>query len=204
MKAKCYLCGFAVAAVLGVILFISGCAQPPTEKVNALQSDFRTCETRGASIFAQSDYEKISKKMAELQNLMDQKKYRKATALADSITADMDALKAAVEKKGRETAQQIAASLSDELGKLKALLVPENISLLGSEVSQNYQQLCSDYESKVNQVQDNLNNEAFVDVYNNSSLVQQIAASEKDINAALEQAKALAAQKAAAKTGKKR
>lgn len=199
MKAKRCLGGFAVAVVWGVILLISGCAQPPTEKVNALQNDFKTSETRGANVFAPSDYEKISKKMAELQNLMDQKKFRKATALADSLTADMNALKVAVETNGKQAAQKVLASANEQLGLLKGLLTEENVKLLGAEASQNFQQLCSVLESKVNGVQENLNKEAFLDVYNSASLIQQITTSVNDVNAALEQAKAAAAKKAPAR-----
>ena len=190
---------FITAVMLGSMVLYVGCAKPPTEKANALQSDLKSTEAKGAKIFAPAEYDQVAKKMAELQNLMGQKKNRMATALADSIAPQMAALKATVDNNSKSMSQQAVSAASGELGKFKALLTPENMKLLG-EGAKACQARCAEFESKVNEVQNTLSSGDLLNAYNNAQqLAGQIAAAVQDDTQKIEQAKAKEAEKAAKK-----
>ena len=195
MKAKGYLSGTVRAVLMGGIILLAGCAQPPTEKVTALQNDLSLCETMGAGTFAPADFEKVSQKMAELTGLMDQKKYRQATALADSLAAEVVALKTATEANGKEMAGKLVQSANQELGMLKVLLSEENAKILGEEAAKKCMDQCADYEGMIARMQSDFDNGSYRQVCDNSSLVEKIAASAQSLNTELEQAKALQEQK---------
>ncbi|MFH1071655.1 MAG: hypothetical protein V1794_18700 [Candidatus Glassbacteria bacterium] len=132
--------------------------------------------------------------MAELTGLMDQKKYRKATALADSLTADVAALKSTVQTNGKDMAGKMVESANQELGMLKVQLSPENLGILG-DAAQKYTDQIQEYEGKIATMQSDLDNGAYLQVHENSPLVGQISATVQSFNTELEQAKAVQALK---------
>ncbi|MCE5272615.1 hypothetical protein LLH00_15145 [bacterium] len=141
--------------------------------------------------------------MAELNTLMEGKKYGKAAQLADSINTEMEALKAAIETNGKQAAAQVLASANEQLTALKGILTEENIKLLGEEAAK-YQQQCTDLEGKVAAMQSSMDSGNVMDVYNSSSVAADLSNAVQACNAQLEQLKAAAAEKAAKKPGKKK
>jgi len=202
MHAKGYLFGVTAALTIAVLVLLSGCAQPPTEKVTALQNALSECESKGAEVFAPTEHQNVTQKMAELNTLMEGKKYGKATQLADSINTDMEALKAAIDNNGKQAATQVLASANEQLTALKGLLTEENLKVLGEEASAKYQQIATDQESKVAAMQSAMDSGNVMDVYNSSSVATELSAAVQSFNAELEQAKAAAAAKKPA--GKKK
>ncbi len=201
MHAKGYLFGVISALSIAVVVLLSGCAQPPTEKVTALQNALSESESKGASTFAPSEYQIVTQKMAELNTLMEGKKYGKAAQLADSINTDIEALKAAVETNGKQAADQVLASANEQLAALKALLVEENTKVLGAEAAAKYAQVVADMEGKVAAVQSAMDSGNVLEVYNNAAVAADLSAAVQACNAELEAAKAAAAAK---KPGKKK
>ncbi len=202
MHAKGYLFGVTAALTIAVLVLLSGCAQPPTEKVTALQNALSECESKGAEVFAPTEHQNVTQKMAELNTLMEGKKYGKATQLADSINTDMEALKAAIDNNGKQAATQVLASANEQLTALKGLLTEENLKVLGEEAATKYQQIATDQESKVAAMQSAMDSGNVMDVYNSSSVATELSAAVQSFNAELEQAKAAAAAKKPA--GKKK
>jgi len=198
MKTKLLL-ALGVLVTLGTaLLFFSGCAQPPTEKVAAVQSNLKDCEDKGAQLFAKDEYGKVAAKANELQSLMDQKKYRKADALADTLLTDITTLKAAVEANGRNAAQQLAADVDAELAKFKAAFTTEESKLLDNESKTNYTTMIGTFEEGASALQGKLGNADFAGVYNDAGAIKgRIIGAEQEVAQKVEQAKALAAEKAA-------
>jgi outer membrane murein-binding lipoprotein Lpp len=196
MKKEKIIVFCLAAVVLASLFIIAGCAKPPTEKVTALQSDLASCESKGAKVFAQQEYETVSQKMAELNSMMEQKKYGKASALADSIATEMTALNAVIDTNGRKLAQEITVSVDSELLKLKSLLTPETIKVLGNEAAKTYQDKLTGFDGVVASLQNDMGNNAFLAVYTNAdALVKEIAAVSQEITQKVEQTKAAKTQK---------
>ena len=192
MNAKGYLSGsISILALITTIL--ASCAKPPTEKISSIQTALAECETIGASIFAPDEYQRINQKMAELNSLMEAKKFRKATSLADTIIADIPSLKDLSETNGKQAAQEIMTASYEQLGSLKALLTEENVKLLDTEAAK-YQQQCGDMEATLMNLQGALDNGNALEVYNNSAMTGKLSASVQACNAEI----AVAAEKAAA------
>ena len=189
-----------VLVTLGTaLLFFSGCAQPPTEKVTSVQSSLKECVDKGAQLFVKDEYARIAMRANELQNLMDQKKYRKADALADSILAELPALKTAVETNGMKAAQQLAADVNDELGKVKGLLASADSKLLDKESNVTYNTLLGTFENEVDTLQKRLSDADFVGVYKAAEAIKgRMTSAEQEITQKIEQAKVIAAEKAKA------
>ena len=196
MRNRRYVVIGLVAFLFGVMVFI-GCAKPPTEEVTALQSDLKNCENQGAKVFAADQYGKVTQKMAELQNLMDQKKFRQATALADSLSADMTVLVSATASNGKKVAKMNIVNVYDELGKLKSLLTPETIKVLGEAESKPFQDMSTGFEGQVSTLNTDLDNYTFMKVYNDSqTLKNNITKTIQSVNEKLEAAKAKQMEKA--------
>ena len=197
MKTK-LLFVLGVLATLGtVLLFFSGCAQPPTEKVTAVQSNLKECVAKGAQLFAKEEYNNVVMKANELNNLMDQKKYRKANTLADTVLADITILKATVDTNGRKMTQQMAADVDNELKKFKALLTTEDSKLLDNASKMNYNTIIGTLENDVNALQKSISSADYVGVYKVAGAIKgRMTASEQEVAQKIEQAKAQAAEKA--------
>jgi hypothetical protein len=178
----------ALVLALGATLFI-GCAKPPTEKVDALNAQFAQLQEKGGPVFAQAQYELVSAQMTELQSLMDQKKYKEATALADSVTAGMDAANAALETNGQQMAQTEVASANEEIVKFKAF-ADGNKKVFAAEDVQKYTDQTAALEAQVAGLQAELDAQNFLNAYNAAKLVKdQIAASTQEVTAKVEEAK---------------
>ncbi|MHB9029593.1 MAG: hypothetical protein ACYC9O_12570 [Candidatus Latescibacterota bacterium] len=178
----------ALVIALGATLFI-GCAKPPTEKVDALNAQFAQLQEKGAQVFAQAQYDQVSAQMTELQSLMDQKKYKEASALADSITTGMDAANAALETNGQQMAQAEVASANEEIVKFKAF-VDGNKKVLAAEDMQKYADQTAALEAQVAGLQAELDAANYLNAYNTAKSVKdQIAASTQEVTAKVEEAK---------------
>lgn len=180
---------------LGVMLF-AGCAKPPTEKVTALNDEFSKLQAAGAQVFAQAEYDAVNAQMTNLQGLMDGKKYKEATALCDTITTAIEALKAAVETQGAEVAKAEVAGATEEIAKFKTL-VNDNAKALGADAKK-FQDQVAALEAQAGGLQGDIDNKNLLKAYNDAkSIKDQIAAASSEITTALEAAKA-------AKGGKKK
>lgn len=204
MQAKGYQTRIGSLLLMIILVLFAGCAKPPTEKVTALQNSLSENESKGAATFAPSEHQRVTQKMAELNSLIEAKKYRQATVLADSLDTDMTALKTAVETNAPQAAQQAVAKANEQLSALKGLLAEENVKVLGAETAAKYQQQVADAEAKVASLQTSLDSGNYLEVYNNSAVANDLAAAVQSFNAELEQAKAAAAEKAAAKRPRRR
>lgn len=179
-----------LVVVVGTMLFI-GCAKPPTEKVNALQADLQNYEAQGAQVFAGEQYNVVSQKMSELQGLMDQKKYKDAASLADSIATDMGNLKSAIEANAQSMADQSIQAVNAELATFKGLLTPDTIKLLGEADAKTYQDQAANFETQAGALSTDMGNSAFLNVYNNATpLKDQITAASTELTGKVEAAKA--------------
>lgn len=188
---------FISFVVIASVMIFIGCAKPPTEKVTALQGELKNCETQGARVFAPDQYAQVANRMAELQNMMAQKKYRQATALADSLKTDMAALVTATATNAKKIAEQNVAGVSVEIEKMKSLLTPENIKLLGQADTKAFQDETTAFEGQFSALKNDLGNSAFLKVYNDSKpLKDKIAISIQNMNQKLETAKAKEMEKA--------
>jgi hypothetical protein len=178
----------ALIIALGTTLFI-GCAKPPTEKVDALTAQFAQLQEKGAQVFAQAQYDQVNAQMTELQSLMDQKKYKEASALADTITAGMEAVNAALETNGQQMAQAEVASANEEIVKFKAF-VDGNKKVFAAEDVQKYADQSTALEAQVASLQAELDAKNFLNAYNTAKSVKdQIAASTQEVTAKVEEAK---------------
>jgi hypothetical protein len=202
MRAKSKLFGM-IGVFSMVMILLAGCAKPPTEKVTALQAALSECEDMGAAAFAPAELQTVTQKMAELNTLMEGKKYGKATQLADSITADIAALKAAVETNGQKAAQQVLASANEQLTALKGLMTEANVKLLGADAAK-YQQQCTDLGAKVTALQGAMDSGNVLDVNGGSAVVGELAAAVQACSAQVAQAAEKAVAKKPAKPGKKK
>ena len=197
MKNKMLLAAVAMIVMVSIMLFI-GCAKPPTEQVTALQNDIKSCETKGAKVFAPDEYAQVSQKMNELQGMMDQKKFSPATALADSLKADMTALVTATTTNGKNIAGQAVLDVSAEIEKMKSFLAPETAKLLGAADSKTFADEITAFEGQLQALKTDLDNSSFVKVYEDSnSLKDKIAVSMQTAQQKIEAAKALEMEKAA-------
>ncbi|MCE5249660.1 hypothetical protein LLG96_05510 [bacterium] len=197
MKNKMLLAAVAMIVMASIMIF-TGCAKPPTEQVTALQNDMQNVETKGAKIFAPDQYAQISKKMNELQGMMDQKKFGPATALADSLKADITALITATTTNGKKVAGQAVLDVNAEIEKMKSFLAPETAKLLGAADSKSFADEITAFESQLQALKTDLDNSSFVKVYDDSnSLKGKIAASMQTAQQKIEAAKALEMEKAA-------
>jgi len=173
---------------LGAMLF-AGCAKPPTEKVATLNDEFSKLQAAGAQVFAQAEYDAVNNQMTSLQGLMDGKKYKEATALADTITTAIEALKAAVETQGAEMAKAEVAGAAEEIAKFKTL-VTDNAKALGAD-AQKFQDQVAALESQAGGLQGDIDNKNLLKAFNDAkSIKDQIAAATQEITTALEAAKA--------------
>ncbi len=179
----------AVVIALGAVLF-TGCASDPAEKADALTTSFITLQDKGAQVFAQVEYDQVSAKMAELANLREQKKYKEATALADSIDAAMQVLSAALETNGAQMAQQEAASVGEEITMFKAA-VDANKKDLVADDAQKYADQATALETQAAGLQSELDSQNFLSAYNTAkSIKDQVAVSTQEITVKIEEAKA--------------
>ena len=187
---KCFVfCLFA--AVSGVLSFTANCKQPPTEKVIALRNDFNDCESRGARVFAQPEYDQVKQKMADLTSLMTRKKYKQADILADAVSTDLETLKIKLETIGRNKGKENLAGVYAELEKMKTLLSSENYKSLGKDEGQHYELKYAGFVSRVSDLENDLENSAFLRVCNGSRVLKDdIIISTEKINQRMEIARA--------------
>ena len=177
----------AVVVALGAIL-ISGCAKPPTEKVDALKAEVAALQEQGAQQFAVNEFDALNAKMADLDNLMSGKKFKEAAALADTLTTEAAAVKAAVETNGQQLATAEVASANEEVAKLKAL-VAASLKALGAD-SQTYSDQVTALESQASGLQAQIDNMQNLAAFNDSkSIKDQAAAATAEITAKVEAAK---------------
>ena len=189
MSLKKYLVNGLVAFSLGAIL-LTGCSQPPTEKVTALQNEVKDLEAKGAQVFAADQYAAVSQKMAELQNNMDQKKYKEASALADSITLEVAAIDAAIDSSASEMTTMAVANAKTQFENFKAVAGPENLKVLGDEAAMVQEQVTG-FEAQVMALDSLSTSGALAEAYNNSmSITDQISAANSELSAKIEAAKA--------------
>ena len=194
---KNYLYATTVAA-LSLMLLFSGCSKPPTEEVAALQGDLEACKAQGAEVFAEAEYGQAMQKMSTLQGYMDSKQNRMAKALADSMMAEMEALKSATATNAKDMSTQAVTMINEELAKLKGMMTPEAAKMLGAEEAGKCEQQVMEMDSKAAALKADLDNYAFLDAFNNAKpLMNDIAMASQDMNQKMEQAKAMAAEKMA-------
>ena len=190
---KNYLYATTVAA-LSLMLLFSGCSKPPTEEVAALEA----CKAQGAEVFAEAEYGQAMQKMSTLQGYMDSKQNRMAKALADSMMAEMEALKSATATNAKDMSTQAVTMINEELAKLKGMMTPEAAKMLGAEEAGKCEQQVMEMDSKAAALKADLDNSAFLDAFNNAKpLMNDIAMASQDMNQKMEQAKAMAAEKMA-------
>ena len=123
---------FLIAVFFSTLLF-AGCTKPPTEKVRNLNLDFRDTDFRGGQVFAPSEYKKMSKKINNMNDLMDRGKYKQAEKIADSLIPEMKALQTKVDKIGLKSAQNGLANVTEKLNKASKLLPRENPNNLSEQ-----------------------------------------------------------------------
>jgi len=202
MSIKKLVVAGSIAIALGVMLF-AGCAKPPTAKVTTLTEEFNKLQAAGAQVFARDQYDQVNAQMASLQSLMDQKKYKEATALCDTITTAIEALKSAVDTQGAEIAKTEVASATEEIAKMKTL-VTDNAKALGAEDGKKLQDQIAALESQAGALQGEIDNKNFMNAFNTAkSIKDQIAAATQQVTTKLEEAKAKKGAKPAAKPAKK-
>ena len=188
----------ATAMAFSLMLLFSGCSKPPTEEVAALQSDLAACKAQGAEVFAEAEYGQAMQKMSTLQGYMDSKQNRMAKALADSMMAEMEALKSATATNAKDMSTQAVTMINEELAKLKGMMTPEAAKMLGAEEAGKCEQQVMEMDSKAAALKADLDNSAFLDAFNNAKpLMNDIAMASQDMNQKMEQAKAMAAEKMA-------
>ena len=190
MSLKKYLVNGLVAFSFGALLFAGCGGQPPTDKVSALQNDVKNLEAKGAQVFAADQYAAVSQKMSELQIAMDNKKYKEASALADSINATVKTLSAAVDTSATEMTKANIDAAKTEVANFKALVTPENLKALG-EGAAAVQEQATGFEAQVAGLDSIAASGALLDAYNSSmSIKDQVVAAAADVNAKVEAAKA--------------
>lgn len=189
MSLKKYLVNGLVAFSFGAILF-AGCAQPPTDKVAALQNEVKNLQAKGAEVFAADQYAVVSQQMVELQSQMDQKKYKEASALVDSISTVVKTLSAAVDSSATELTNQNIAAAKTEVENFKAIVTPGNLKALGEGAAAVQEQVVG-FEAQVAGLDSIVASGALLDAYNNStSIKDQVVAAAADVKAKVEAAKA--------------
>jgi hypothetical protein len=189
MSLKKYLVNGLIAFSFGAILF-AGCAQPPTDKVNALQNEVKDLQAKGAEVFAADQFAVVSQQMSELQTQMDNKKYKEASALADSISAVVATVKTAVDSSATELTNQNIAAAKTEVDNFKAIVTPENLKALGEGAAAVQEQVAG-FEAQVAGLDSIAASGALLDAYNSSmSIKDQVVAAAADVNAKVEAAKA--------------
>jgi hypothetical protein len=187
MEIKKLVINGAVVLALGAILF-SGCAKPPTEKVDALKASVASLTEKGAQIFAATEFDAVNTKMAELDNLMTSKKFKDAAALCDSITAQVEAVTAAIETNGQQMTTAEVASANEEVAKLKALVESSKKALAAD--AQKYADQVTALESTAAGLQAQVDNKEYSAAYNAAkSIKDQTAAATAEITAKAEAAK---------------
>jgi hypothetical protein len=157
----------------------------------------------GAAVFAATEQESINQKMAALNSLMEAKKYKKATALADSISMDVTALVSTVETNGKEAAHKVLMDANQQLAALKGMLSDENVALLDT-LAAGYKTQCEDGEARVAALEKAVEEGNALSVYNSSPIVDQLAATVQACGSDIAVATEQAAAKAAKKSGKKK
>ncbi len=188
MEIKKLVINGAVVLALGAML-ISGCAKPPTEKVDALKAEVTALTDQGAQQFAATEFDALNTKMAELDNLMTSKKYKDASALVDSLTTQVAAVKSAVETNGQQMATAEVASANEEVAKLKAL-VASSQKVLGAD-AQKYTDQVTALESQAAGLQAQVDNKEYLAAFNAAkSIKDQAAAATAEITAKAEAAPA--------------
>jgi hypothetical protein len=187
---------FIVIAV-GTIILFTNCAQPPTEKVSLLKTKLQDCEAKGARVFAEAEFNNILQQMDELQKLMDGKKYREATVLADGILPKMDAIQEVIKNNEKNYTQQAINMDNEELGKLKNTLASKNIKVLGDAAVKQYKAQYKEFEGKISSAQNNFNDGKYLEAYN---LASETTRSIQDINKQIEKSKETKAKKSPEKT----
>jgi len=187
MEIKKLVINGAVVLALGAILF-SDCAKPPTEKVDALKASVASLTEKGAQIFAATEFDAVNTKMAELDNLMTSKKFKDAAALCDSITAQVEAVTAAIETNGQQMTTAEVASANEEVAKLKALVESSKKALAAD--AQKYADQVTALESTAAGLQAQVDNKEYSAAYNAAkSIKDQTAAATAEITAKAEAAK---------------
>lgn len=198
MSIKKLVIAGSVAVALGAMLF-AGCAKAPTEKVTALNDEFSKLQATGAQVFAQAEYDQVNSQMTQLQGLMDQKKYKEATALCDSISSAIEVLKSAVQTNGAEITKAEIASATEEIAKMKTL-VTDNQKALGAEDGKKFQDQVAALETQAGSLQGDMDNKDFLKAFNTAkSIKDQIAAATQEVTTKLEAARAKKGAKPAKK-----
>lgn len=179
----------AVVVALGATLFI-GCAKPPTEKVDALTAQFTQLQEKGGQVFAQAQYDVVNAQMTELQGLMDQKKYKDASALCDSINASMQALTEAIDANASQVATQEVTAATEGLTAFKAL-VEANKKVLAAEDLQKYTDQNTALDTQVAGLQAEIEAQNFLNAYTVAkSVTDQLTVASQEVNTKIEEAAA--------------
>ena len=138
----------------------------------------------------------------QLQSLMDQKKYKEATALCDSITTALADMKSAVDTQGTEVTKAEVAGAAEEIAKMKTL-VTDNMKTLGAEDGKKFQDQIAALEAQAGGLQGEIDNKNLLKAYSDAKAIKdQIAAATQEISAKLEVLKAKKGAKPAAKAAK--
>ena len=172
MKNTNYYKGFIHPVLVSVLFLFTNCTEPPIEKVTSLQIDLHDCESKGAKVFAQEEYNQVTMKMVELDNFMNQRKYKKADILADTIVIDINILKATLDTNGKETGNKGLAVIYEKLDTLKALLIPENYKRISTYERQNYDLKYGKYKARASELKKDLESSAFQRVYNGTKALE--------------------------------
>lgn len=154
-------------------------------------------EAKGARIFAEAEFNNISKQMDELQKLMNSKKYREATVLANDLLTKMDAIQEVIKNNEKNYTQQAISMANEELGKLKNTLASKNIKVVGNAAVKQYKAQYKEFEGKISSAQNNFNDSKYLDAYN---LASETTRSIQDINKQIEKSKETKAKKSPEKT----
>ncbi|HKT36349.1 MAG TPA: hypothetical protein VJR03_16100 [Nitrospira sp.] len=109
-------------SILGLFLLLGGCAQPPTEQINAAEQAVKDAQQSGAATYVANDYAKVEGLMAAMKTEVSEqdgkfallRDYGKAEQLAATTKAEAERVKADAAKKMEEakfaaTQQQQAA-----------------------------------------------------------------------------------------------
>jgi hypothetical protein len=196
MKSAKMLVISSIVLAIGGMFVLGGCAQPPTEKVTTVTTDFKALEDQGAQVFAPDTYTALSGRVSELTALMDAKKYAPATALADSIITEIAAAKTLVTDNGTTAAKDAVASIDAQLAAYKALLTDANVKVLGADAAK-YTDGATQFTDKAAALQTTLGAGTVLVAFNDAkTLAGEIAAATQEVTTALETAKAAKAKPA--------
>lgn len=119
MKARFAVCSLSVIGA--ALLLFSGCAQPPTEELEAAQSALAGAREAGASTLASESFAAAQAKLTEAESLVDDGEYDEAKLLLEE--AARLAAEAQQEAADAQRAAEEAAKAAEE-ARVRALAEP--------------------------------------------------------------------------------